>query len=72
MSNASLPLSNKTLQTLGLKHPEGQQVCYEAILKGPKRQMHSIVYEDIDGDLVKTSSIKLKEEYGQCGVNVDN
>ena len=34
--------------------------------------MHSIVYEDIDGDLVKTSSIKLKEEYGQCGVNVDN
>ena len=71
MSNASLPLSNKTLQTLGLKHPETQQVYYEAILKGPKRQMYSIVYEDIDGDLAKTS-IKLKEECGQCGVSVDN
>ena len=33
---------------LSPKHPEPQQVYHEAVLQGPKRQINSIVYEDID------------------------
>ena len=53
MSNGILSLSNETLQMLSLKRPEAQQDHHEAILQGPKRQIDSIVYEDIDEDLVK-------------------
>ena len=60
MSNGILPLSDETLQMLSLKHPETQQAHREAISENPKRKMHSIVYEDIDGDLVKKAAIKTK------------
>ena len=56
MSNEILPLSDKTLQILSLKHPEAQQAHHEATLQGPKKQIHSIVYEDIDEDLVKNGN----------------
>ena len=53
MSNVIPPLSVEILQILSLKHPEAQQVHQEALLQGQKNQTHSIVYEDIDEDLVK-------------------
>ena len=48
MSNGILPPSDESLHILSLKHPEAQQAHHEAILQSPKRQIHSIVYEDID------------------------
>ena len=53
MSNGIPPLSVETLQILSLKHPEAQQAHQEALLQGQKKQIHSIIYEDIDEDLVK-------------------
>ena len=47
MSNGILPLSEETLQILSLKHPVAQQARRKAVLQGPKKQMHNIVYEDI-------------------------
>ena len=55
-SNGVLPLSDETLQILSLKHPEPQQAHHEAMLQGPKRQIHSIVYGYIDEDLVKQAA----------------
>ena len=72
MSNAILPLSDKTLQILSPKHPEVQQAHHEAILQGLKRQMHSIVYEDIDEDLIKKVALKTKGGCDPAGHNVDN
>ena len=48
MSNGILPPSDESLHNLSPKHPEAQQAHHEAILQSPKRQIHSIVYEDID------------------------
>ena len=48
------------LQMLSLKHPEAQPAIDETMLKGPKRQIHSIIYEDIDEDLSKKAAIKAK------------
>ena len=58
MSNGILPLSDETLQILSLKHPEAQQAHHEALLQGPKKQIHSIVYEDIDEDLVRKAAVR--------------
>ena len=67
MSNEILPLSDKYLQMLSLKHPEAQQAHYEEMLQGPKRQIRS---EDINEDLVKKATIKTKG--GPSGLDADN
>ena len=72
MSNGILPLSDKTLQVLSLKHPEAQQTHHKVILKGPKKQIHSIVYEYFKEDLVKKAAIKTKEGCGPSGFDADN
>ena len=72
MSNGILPLSDKTLQILSLKHPEAQQAHHESILQGPKRQINSIVYEGNDEDLVKKAAMKTKGGCGPSGLDADN
>ena len=72
MSNGILPLSDETLQILSWKHPEAQQAYHEAILQGPKKQIHSIVYEGIDEDLVEKAATKTKGERDQSGFDADN
>ena len=39
---------------------EAQQAHHETILQGPKKQIHSIVFEDIDEDLVKKAAMQIK------------
>ena len=70
MSNGILPLSGKTLQRLGLKHPEAKQAHNETMLQDPKR--HSIFYEDTNQDLVKKEAIKTKGGSGLLGLDADN
>ena len=72
MSNGILPLSYESLQILSLKHPEAQQSHHEAILLGPKRQIHSIFYGDINEYLVKKTAIKTKGGYSPSGLGADN
>ena len=57
---------------LSLKHPEVQQAHHKAILQGPKRQIHSTVYEDNDENLVKKVAIKTKGGCGPPGLDTDN
>ena len=42
------------------------------MLQGPKKQIHSLVYEDIDEDLVKKAAIKTKRGCGPSGLDADN
>ena len=46
---------------MSLKHPEAH-AHYEAMLQGPQKQIHNIVYEGVDKDLVKKTAIKPKED----------
>ena len=68
MSNGVQQLSDETLQILSLTHPEAQQ----SDIKRAKKQIHSIVYEDIDEDLVKKAAIKTKGGCGPSGLDTDN
>ena len=72
MSNGILPLSDETSQILSMKHPGAQQAHQEAVLESTKRQIYSIVYEDIDEDLIKKAAIKIKVGCGPSGFDVDN
>ena len=56
---------------MSLKHPEAH-AHYEAILQGPKKQIHNIVYEGVDKDLVKKTAIKTKRGCGPSGLDADN
>ena len=67
-----VPLSNETLQILSLKYPEVQQALHEEMLQGPKRQIYSTVYKDIDEHLVKKAAIKTKGGCGPSGLDTDN
>ena len=71
-SNVILPLSDETLQMLSLRHPEVQAHHEAAMLQGTKRQIHSIVYGNIDEDLVKKVEIKTKRGCSPFGLGTDN
>ena len=56
---------------MSLKHPEAHAHC-EAMLQGPQKQIHNIVYEGVDKDLVKKTAIKTKRGCGPSGLDADN
>ena len=64
ISNGILPLSNEILQIVSQKHPEAQQA--------KKKQIHNILYEDIDENLVKKVAVKTKGGCGPSGLDADN
>ena len=43
-----------------------------SVITRAKKQMHSIVYEDIDEDLIKKAAIKTKGGCGPSGLDADN
>ena len=72
MSNRILPLSNKPLQLLHLKHLEKQEARNQALFQGPIKQVHSIVYTYTDEALVNKAAIKTKSGCGPSGFDADN
>ena len=60
MSNGTLPLSNNTLLVLHVKYPEQQEVHNEALLQDSVKQVHSIVYDDIEKSIGNESDHKIK------------
>ena len=53
MSEGILPLTDKTLQLLELKHPDAKDTSQQALLQGPIQKMHPLVYDDVDEELIK-------------------
>ena len=60
MSNGTLPLSSDTLLVLHVKYPEEQEVHNEALLQDSVKQVHSIVYDDIEKSIANESGHKIK------------
>ena len=56
MSGSILPLTNGTLQLLKLKHPDGKDTSRQALLQGLIQKLHSIMYDNIDEELIKKST----------------
>ena len=60
MSGGILPLNDDTLNLLIQKHPEAVDINEDIALQGPTMQIHPILFEDIDADLVMKSAKNTK------------
>ena len=72
MSNVTLQLMDETLKFLQTKHPKAIIARTEALLLGPKKLIHSVVFDDIDEELVLKETIKTKGGCGPSGFDADN
>ena len=52
MSNGILPLNGETLNSLKEKHPEAQPVSEEILLQGEKQEIHPVILDVIDEEMI--------------------
>ena len=71
ISNGILPLDDKTLSLLKLKHPTWSELNEEVLLGGEKPSLHPVVFEDIDENMVKEAALKNKSGSGPSGLDAD-
>ena len=69
ISNGIVPLDDKTLILLKQKHPASNELNEEVLLRGEKPSVHSVVFEDIDDNMVKEATLKTKG--GSCPSGLD-
>ena len=71
MSNGILPLTDATLQLLKQKHPESWEPPPAVLIGGSARQIHPVVYDDIDESLILKTAMLTKREPGLSGSDSD-
>ena len=71
MSNGILPLNDETLQLLQQKHQDAQQVSEDTLLQGNIPEVHPVLFEEIDDEMVKQAAIKTKGGSGPSGMGAD-
>ena len=70
MGHGILPLDQKTISQLVLKHP--QKSCAEDILiNGTIEKVHPVRFESINEELIRRAAIKLKGDSGPSGMDAD-
>ena len=72
MRNGALPLPKDALQLLHLKIQNSKKPIMRALLQDSVKQVHGIVYDDIDKTLVMKVGIKSKGGCGPSGSDPDN
>ena len=48
----------ETVEQLHEKHPKGEPLNTELILAGPINEINPVIFDDINGDLVKKVALK--------------
>ena len=71
ISNGIFSLTEATLQLLELKHPDAREASPDVMLADPVRQIHPVVFEDIDDALVLKAVMKTKGGSGPSGLDAD-
>ena len=71
MSGGVLPVINETLELLIQKHPEVVNVEEYIALQGQMQQVHPILFEEIDADLVVKAEKYTKGGSGPSGLDAD-
>ena len=71
MSNGILPLTDETFQFLHAKYPESKEATPDVLFQRPIRQVHTVVYDDIDEVLVMKAAVKTKGGSGPSGLDAD-
>ena len=70
-SGEVLPLTDDVVRQLGEKHPEAQRAKLGSLLFGPVEEIHDLVYQEINGELVREAALRTKGSGGPSGVDAN-
>ena len=71
MSNGILPLTEETLSQLEIKHPDNRDASAGVLLNGPVKEIHPIVFDAIDEEMVLKAESITKGGSGPSGLDAD-
>ena len=66
-----LPLSEQIMEQLADKHPEAQQAKLGPVLFGPVEDVPAILYQHINGEMVREAALRTKGSCGPSGVDAN-
>ena len=66
-----LPLSDETFEILQQKHPEASEASDDILLKGTPQEVHPVIYESINSEMVKDAIKKTRGAAGPSGMDAD-
>lgn len=64
-----LPLSEQVVEQLADKHPKAQQAKLGSVLLGPAEDVPAILYQQINGKMMREAALKTKGACGPSGVD---
>jgi len=63
-----LPLTDDVMRQLHEKHPEAQDAKLSLILFGPVEEVHDLLYQQIEGEMIHEAALRTK---GSGGVDAN-
>ena len=66
-----LPLSEKTLEILQRKYPEASEASDDILLKETPQEVHLVIYESRNSEMVKDAIKNTKVSAGPSGMDAD-
>ena len=66
-----LPLSYETFEILQQKHPEVSEESDDILLKETTQEVHPVIYESINSEMVKDAIKKTRRAAGPSGMDAD-
>ena len=70
-SGGVLPLRNDVVRQLREKHPDAQRAKLGSLLFGPVEDIPDLVYQKINGELVREAALRTKGSVGPSGVDAN-
>ena len=67
-----LPISEETIKQLNVKHPVGEPLHDEMMLHGPVQDIHPIIFDDLNSELVRKVAMKMKGAAGPSCFDSDD
>ena len=71
MGHGILPLDQKTISQLVLKHPQNSCASEDILINAPIEKVHPVRFESINEELIRRAAIKTKEGSGPSGMDAD-
>ena len=66
-----LPLSDEMFEIRQQKHPKASEASDDILLKGTPQEVHRVIYESINSEMVKDAIKKTREAAGPSGMDAD-
>ena len=66
-----LPINDETIKLLNEKHPNAQPINDDMVLQGPIKHVDKIIFEGINGALIKKIAFNMKGSAGPSGMDAD-